>query len=194
MTEQSKFNIDTATKEEWLSKVPVSIRWDLMERGMEELIHYSPVSLLNIKAVVQRDEPTMKPNGFWFSVRDEWREWCEGEEWELERLKLKYLVELSPQANILHLTKSEQLDAFSAKYISQPNWLNFSSTMYVDWKRVAENWQGIIIDPYFWSHRLDMSCSWYYGWDCASGCVWDAGVIKSLTLDETWNGVEKDHE
>ena len=158
---------------------------------MSELIHYSLLPLLQVRTVTQKVEPTMKPEGFWFSARDEWREWCEGENWGLEQLKFKYLVELSSLEDILQLTKTEQLDAFSTEYISQPEWLTTTSTMYVDWRRVAESWKGIIIDPYFWTHRLNMSCQWYYGWDCASGCVWDAGVVKSLTLDKSWKGIEE---
>lgn len=158
---------------------------------MEKLIHYTLVPLFDIRAVAQDVEPATKPNGFWFSARDEWREWCEGENWGLERLKFKYLVELLPQANILKLTKPEQLDSFSIEYISQPDRLVTHSTAHVDWRRVAKGWQGIIIDPYFWTHRLNKGCQWYYGWDCASGCVWDAEAVKSLTLDKTWKGLEE---
>ena len=30
------------------------------------------------------------------------------------------------------------------------------------------------------ARRLDMETRWYYGWDCASGCVWDASAVQSV--------------
>ena len=37
----------------------------------------------------------------------------------------------------------------------------------------AEGWAGIEIAPYIWARRLDGPARWYYGWDAASGCIWD---------------------
>jgi hypothetical protein len=30
---------------------------------------------------------------------------------------------------------------------------------------------------------LRMGLMWYYGWDCASGCIWDTSVIERVTLE-----------
>lgn len=30
--------------------------------------------------------------------------------------------------------------------------------------------------------RLDNRCTWYYGWDCASGCIWDKDAIEHYYL------------
>ncbi len=46
--------------------------------------------------------------------------------------------------------------------------------------QVAKLYQGIIIAPYCYSIRLDNDCFWYYPWDCASGCIWDATAIAAL--------------
>ena len=51
--------------------------------------------------------------------------------------------------------------------------------MFIDWPKVAERYDGIIIAPYQWSRRLD-GPMWYYGWDCASGCVWRARAVLEL--------------
>ncbi len=50
----------------------------------------------------------------------------------------------------------------------------------VDWTRIASEYQGIIIAPYVWECRLNDSCNWYYGWDCASGCIWDAAAVALI--------------
>ena len=56
----------------------------------------------------------------------------------------------------------------------------------IDWAEVASKYDGIIISPYQWSLRLDMEMMWYYGWDCASGCIWNISAIKELK--EVQNG------
>ena len=53
----------------------------------------------------------------------------------------------------------------------------------IDWAAVARCYQGIIIPTYHFEFRFDTHVSdWYYGWDCASGCIWDAGAIASVSL------------
>ena len=50
----------------------------------------------------------------------------------------------------------------------------------IDWPRVANDYAGIEICPYLSSKRNDDDSFWYYGWDVASGCVWDPSGIKEL--------------
>jgi hypothetical protein len=54
---------------------------------------------------------------------------------------------------------------------------------YIDWPRVAERFDGVIIAPYQWKHRLELM--WYYGWDCASGCIWNARAVSCFEVAET---------
>jgi hypothetical protein len=63
----------------------------------------------------------------------------------------------------------------------------------IDWQRVAEQHQGIIITPYQWECRY--SIDWYYIWDCASGCIWDPDAIESIAPQTgrdtyTFTGIE----
>ena len=153
---------------------------------MSEFIHYTAESLSKIQSRVQKPEPTFKPTGLWLSVGDTWKQWCEGEEWGLDRLKYKYLIKLASSTSILWLKTITELDEFSAEYKRQPGWIPNSNAiisdfaLFVDWKGVAAKWQGIIIDPYQWERRLLPSCFWYYTWDCASGCIWDSKAIASM--------------
>jgi hypothetical protein len=89
--------------------------------------------------------------------------------------KKKFEVTLSPDANVLHIGSTEQFDKFNRKYRSDDM---FGSII---WPDVAKQYDGIIIAPYLWSRRLDSSSRWYYGWDAASGCIWKARAIASIT-------------
>jgi hypothetical protein len=82
---------------------------------------------------------------------------------------------MTTDARVLHLSSSDELLAFHAEF-GLDNWK-------VSWIAVAEQWQGIIIAPYLWERRLG-DPSWYYTWDCASGCIWDATAIASVSLTE----------
>ena len=55
-----------------------------------------------------------------------------------------------------------------------------SRVKYPDWKLIAQEFDGIEIAPYQWEIRMDYNFFWYYGWDCASGCLWRP---KNLTLE-----------
>lgn len=50
----------------------------------------------------------------------------------------------------------------------------------VNWPLIATRWDGIIIAPYQWSCRYDDRTFWYYGWDCASGCIWNLHAITDV--------------
>lgn len=54
--------------------------------------------------------------------------------------------------------------------------------MFIDWQAVASDHDGIIISPYNWPARHEMI--WYYPWDCASGCIWNADAITSITIHD----------
>jgi hypothetical protein len=47
---------------------------------------------------------------------------------------------------------------------------------YIMWGEVAEKHSGIVINPY--SRARNLTYLWYYGWNCAGGCIWDTGVIR----------------
>jgi hypothetical protein len=141
------------------------------------LFHYSKAPLLSVHSVAQRDEPDAKPSGLWLSVagEDDWKSWCQGEQWGLSRLVYETRLCLSPEARVLWLRGPASLDAFDAEYGAD------RYRRCVDWSRVANRYQGIIIAPYVRERRFDGRASdWYYSWDCASGCIWDADAIASL--------------
>ncbi len=144
-----------------------------------KLIHYSKAPLESVASKDQYDAPGMKPEGLWLSVGKAWQEWCEGEEFSLGNLERRYSIKLSSNARLLLLTTESSIRAFSDKYGRESEYRGETTgSLYVDWQRLAKQWQGIIIAPYQWRCRLDLI--WYYGWDCASGCVWDKEAIASI--------------
>lgn len=119
-----------------------------------------------------------KPSGFWLSVEGEncWRSWCEDEAWSLDGLKHVSEVMLSPEANILKIDSVEKLDTFSDKYGNGGD--SVVDLRYIDWPKVKQEYDGIIIAPYQWERRH--SLMWYYGWDCASGVIWNLSAVASV--------------
>jgi len=138
----------------------------------------------------------MKPYGLWVSVEDyeddvNWKQWSLSEEFRLEHLKYRYSVNIVKKSNILFLNSSEELTIFSLEYESPQVNHKYEYLKYIysiDWERVMTEYDGIIIAPYIWSCRLDNpATSWYYGWDCASGCIWNIDAIEIKECQEEEN-------
>jgi len=152
-----------------------------------KLVHYSAAP---IGALVVREQKShsIKPTGLWVSDDDDeqnWRAWCEAEDVRPDCLRFAYDVELVPDANVLFLRSAPEVLSFGREWLTDDPALREvnRSEMFLAWNRVRERWAGLMITPYQWEVRLGPM--WYYGWDCASGCIWDPAAIKSITLRET---------
>lgn len=150
---------------------------------MPKLIHYSIEPLKEIFDKEQARCPTTKPEGLWLSVEDGygWKEWCTNENFALNRFEYETEITLEKNANILKLKNTRDIDEFTDEYWSNRD-MEFETElrMAIKWNEVAAIYDGIIIAPYQWNRRLDTNTSWYYGWDCSSGCIWNSQVIKIL--------------
>ncbi len=132
-----------------------------------------------------------KPIGFWVSVEDfeddqTWKSGCEAENFQLEGLDYKYLINLKDGAKIINLQTSYEIIDFGIKYRKNKPTENAGAYDYIyeiKWSEVMKIADGIIIAPYDWSLRLKLITTWYYGWDCASGCIWNLDAIDTLTLE-----------
>lgn len=126
-----------------------------------------------------------KPVGLWLSDESSdygWKKWCSDQEFALHGLKheTKFKVNLE---NILILDTPKKILDFNKKYQFNPfKRLNQGRRIinYINWEEVQKNYSGIIITPYQWTLRLDMKVFWYYGWDCASGCIWDLSKLTKI--------------
>jgi hypothetical protein len=152
-----------------------------------KLVHYSAEPLPDKLNFLEQKKDMFKPTGFWVSdddCDDNWFSWCVLEGFRLEALTYVYDVQLSTEANILILNSAEDIDQFSAKFGIPISSRRKDISLYVDWLRVRQLYDGIIITPYIWSRRLEQGSMWYYSWDCASGCIWNPETIAQIQLRE----------
>lgn len=158
------------------------------------LLHYSakPLDAVRTTAADLRRDGS-KPTGLWVSVEgdDDWKSWCEAENFSPDRLACVAEVTPTEPANLLLLSSAADVLRFHREYRCRPEFAGTGSLAadpYWDnhairWSDVASSYDGIIIAPYQWSLRLDGECRWYYGWDCASGCIWNADAISIKQLE-----------
>jgi hypothetical protein len=155
-----------------------------------QLLHYSNAhidAVLSTEQTLERDGG-WKPRGLWVTVpgEDDWPSWCRSEDFRTDHITHATEVILRHDANLLHLSSSEGLRVFHNKYSRMPTYaegrpdLAFMRNGTIDWPEVAKSYGGILIAPYIWEVRLDTHIRWYYSWDCASGCIWDASMVKEL--------------
>ena len=145
---------------------------------MRALMHYSHEPLGPLRDSTQKSRLDRKPNGLWVSVEDGegWRDWCEDNDFRTGWSHI-YEIELAPAANLLLLESALDIDRFHHDYAMDDEY----GSVLIDWQRVAKTFDGIIIAPYQWSHRLVSPASdWYYGWDCSSGCLWQKSAIATV--------------
>lgn len=150
------------------------------------LLHYSAKPLGEIRDAAEQPPAHFKPVGLWVSVEgpDDWPSWCMSEQWGLESLRYAHEIDLHPAAKILHLKNASDIDSMKRYYRTSAQAPPQDAPSYhsIDWRPVAEEYDGIIIAPYNWNRRLHHQTSWYYTWDCASGCIWRACAIERVTL------------
>lgn len=123
---------------------------------------------------------TFKPEGFWYSVDGEWECWCKSEQPDWLEGARVYQVTLGDES-IIRLQSVEEIDEFHEKYRAGEG--DYWKKNFIDWSRVAKDYDGIEIAPYQWERRLSGKAHmWYYSWDCASGCIWRP---KGIYVKET---------
>lgn len=126
-----------------------------------------------------------KPSGLWISPpgEDSWESWCRSE-WAGGLGALKYEVELAPDANILRVSSYQEIEDFNVAWGEMKALTSSSDRRLaaIRWRDLAEIYDGVIIAPYSWPHRMAQHTRWYYDWDCASGCIWRARAIARLAL------------
>ncbi len=149
-------------------------------KALNNLIHYSSSSLLlsKIYSTLQIC-PGDKPYGLWVSddnaVQD-WLSWVKGENFNVNKYIVKNKITINKQAKILLLSDFDDLVHFTANFkFENPN-----SWTGIKWQKVEKIYDGILITPYIWKGRFNNKTPWYYGWDCASRCIWNHKAIKDV--------------
>ncbi len=138
-----------------------------------------------------------KPAGLWVSVPGEygWPQWCADTYDDYgDRGVVTHEVIVDDVAAVHTIGSKDEMYAFHDEYAVQTDFdhdfddvrgaaegLPRKSFWPIDWRKVADSFDGIVITPYLWECRLDSSVNWYYTWDCASGCIWNLDAIVSVT-------------
>lgn len=139
------------------------------------LVKYDENKIKLDKSKTYQQETGMKPNGFWFSIDKENRDWkafCESNDFGCLNVRNEY--RFSKDANILVIDTKEKVYEFYEKYKTS----FFGRFCYIDWEKVANDYDGIFFPEYFWDIRYDTNFLWYYALDCVSGCVWNLNAIE----------------
>lgn len=158
----------------------------IVERRRPDLFHYARGIMTEILPIEERKHVApYKPNGLWVSVDEPdhdgeihgWKQWCEAESFGLENLRYRHRIVVRDPDALLWIVGAGELDAFEREYgLDQP----YPRDRTILWGAVSEKYPGVVIAPYVWERRLEKM--WYYGWDCASGCIWDTSIIDSIEL------------
>jgi hypothetical protein len=160
-----------------------------------ELIHYSETPWdYNPNRVYIQTMPWLhhKPSGLWVSVtgEDDWWHWCVAEDFCTDGLTHASQIHLREDANIRYVGTDAELAAFQFAYAVETEYERRMAGILgeethlrrhwpIDWRKVVADYDGLIITPYHHDHRL-FGPNWYYGWDCASGCIWHLAAIASV--------------
>jgi hypothetical protein len=151
----------------------------MMRESIMLLHHYSARKIAEIISKVQRPvmKPYDRPTGFWVSVvgPNDWKSKHRG---ELLDQNL-YEVTLAGEHNLLFMNTREHLSVFTKAYGIK---LNGETRIAIDWAKVAPDYQGVIIAPFFTKHEDYDDLFWYGAWGCASGCIWDKNAIAGISL------------
>ena len=155
---------------------------------MVRLLHYSKEPLKGVKSVApKRQGESFKPKGLWVSEDDAWKKWVSQNKFYPEEYVIENEILLEPDANMLHISKLEELHAFTDKVEVPAEWTRkykYVDVLNLDWESVANSYDGILIMPYIWGGHSDPKTMWYYGWDIGSGCIWNADAVKDIVVYE----------
>lgn len=127
----------------------------------------------------EQPDTLLKPRGLWLSdeaAEMPWSRYAVEEAGWGDAVKHKVDFECDT-SNWLVITNEAELLEFNSLYRVTSDRGNLMNLV-KDWNAVSQRYAGIVITPYIWQCRLNIM--WYYGWDCASACVWDLSTITRL--------------
>lgn len=147
---------------------------------MPKYIHYGSPKFdpKQFKQVKNCERPFVKPysGGLWGSPIDSengWKDWCEGECYELDRLKQSFTFDLSPKAKILEIKGMEDIKAAVKSGLMKKTGL-FTDTFAPDFEKIAEKYDAILFYENGETHYP------LYGWDCDTIFVLNHKVITGV--------------
>lgn len=166
-----------------LTEIIKELRIDInVPNNKRVIMSRKPITLNTNKVYTQPSAMVAfeKPQGLWYGFGNAWIKWVRSEmpEWEGNYL---YEVDLGG-SNILVLKTVGDMISFYKRFSGgkKKGYMSGFGGAYdipIQWDNVSKKYDGIEIPKYFNSLRMVMT--WYYGWDIASGCIWN---LKNVSL------------
>ena len=137
---------------------------DRIIMSKDDSINFNP-------AMIREQRVGPKPSGLWYGIGDSWIRWVrsEMEDWEYDNV---FKLNIN-ESNILKISNILELKLYDRIY-----GMDYNGMRMMDWVEVAKDYDGIEIAPYINEGRFEYD--WYYGWDVASGCIWNKDAITSI--------------
>lgn len=131
----------------------------------------------SIKDLKRDNRGINKPDfGLWASPVDTdfgWKDWCEGEEFHLDRLDKRFTFTLSEDAKILTVRGLDDVKDYTS-YIDE----RITLFKVLDFDRIMRRFDGMeLIHEDRYSELHD---SFFYTWDCDSIVIWNPQVLQLL--------------
>lgn len=145
------------------------------------LSHFSAYPISGIDLDHRYNQSTAmnrKPDGLWLSDESEgqfgWKDYCESisGSWTLARISNRMEVRVTDMSKVLHLMSYSDVVSFNREYV-QPD-------QNINWTRVANEYDGILITPYERGTMWDDDLRWYEYWSVASGCFWNLNILERV--------------
>jgi len=149
-------------------------------------IHLSSSPTISFKDMSLSQSIDNKPRGLWYACGNEWINFeKDTSDFHLHN-QPQYLfkIEINPSAMFM-IKNNQELDNFGDTYSCswQQKYKDINAPPgrpFINWPEVAKKYGGIEICPYLGSRRRDPTQTWYYGWDVASGCIWNKNAIVNI--------------
>jgi hypothetical protein len=139
-----------------------------------------------------------KPDGLWFCAAEENEGWAEfvrkkvregNTSFSLDQIRLRTRVKFCTASKVLFIYDGDGFDRFTENYgrISEETLERtrnlFRRPPFIDWPRVAQEFDAIVISPLREDLLQNSKFEWYRCWDVASGCVWNPMAVVLCPLN-----------
>lgn len=123
-----------------------------------------------------------KPKGLWASPENskwDWKSWCEGEEFHVEKLDKSFRFTLSPNAKVLRLNKIEEADRYITWIDNRHIELNLP-LIYNNFDAMEVSYSSDYRFGSVWFDDSREVINLFNSWDVDSICIWNPSVIMPV--------------
>lgn len=149
---------------------------------MYQRLHFTNKEKINLNKIYKNNkEYFYKPLGLWYSLNTEWQDWCIYNNYEINKLKNIFELEID-DLNILKIKNAKEFIKYNIisfigaenykYYIFNKTILNYDGFEIINYKEIYLNNSNN-----FYKFKLHIFIS---GFDCSSGCIWNLNCIKNI--------------